>query len=277
MKKLLTLLLLSTLALSANSQLEVQIGASKTELRNNAITIGLTYLKSFDSLFGNQEHFIPGKKSFLVITPQLDIKTGTEDAFSSIIVKATGLISTFKTTEVGGLITPDFNKTFHVFPISIGAETNNLFNNINGIVEVGWLPYYQSYGRTSPDWLKKTNIAFFLQGGYKFKAAGVPAPPVGGEVDESEEQPANSILRAKGSAAINTGKLLQVNGLNIGLYAGADVWYDILNTAVYHKLDARTRFFLSDTQFLDFVYSVGSGAPLFNNSQQFGVGISLIF
>ncbi len=100
MKKLLNILLLISFALSASSQLEVQIGASKTELKQNAVTIGLTYLKSFDSLFGNQEHFIPGKHSFLLITPQLDLRTGTEDAYSSITVKATGLFSTFKTTNL---------------------------------------------------------------------------------------------------------------------------------------------------------------------------------
>jgi len=277
MKKIVLILLLSLTVIFVKAQLQVTIAASKTELKDNAITIGLTYLRSFDSLFGDQEHFIPGKKSFFLITPELDIQTGTADAFSSITAKATGLISTFKTTTVAGLTTPDFNKTFHVFPVSIGAETNNLFNNINGIFEVGWIPYYQSYGRSSPDWVKKTNFGIFLQAGYKFGIDSMGRTTIGGEIDKSEERPDRGILRAKGEFGINTGELLTISGLKIGLVANAEGWYDALNSAVYHKLEGRARFFLNATQYVDLLFSKGSGAPLFNQAFQAGVGLTLSF
>lgn len=276
MKKILISILLVITTFAARSQLEVQVGASKTELKNNAIRLGITYLQSLDSVFG-VEHFIPGKKSFFLITPELDIQTGTEDAFSSIVVKASGLFSTFKTTTVAGLLTPDFNKTFHVFPISLGIESNNSFNNINGVFEAGWIPYYQSYGRSSPDWIKKTNIGIFLQAGYKFNIDTAGSNDIGGEIDESLESIDKGILRAKGSAQVNTGQIINIAGFRIGIVGDADVWYDLINSAVYHKLQGELRVFLTDEQYLSFVYSYGSGAPLFNTAEQIGVGVSIKF
>lgn len=276
MKKLIVLIVTCCLlSVAGHSQLEVVIGASKTELRRNAVTIGLTYLKSFDSLFGHQTHFIPGKKSFFVITPELNIRTGTSDAYSSINVKATGLLTTFKTEEYEGLISPDLSKTFHIFPFAVGVETNNLFNNINGILEAGWIPYYQSYSRGGPDFIKKTNFGIWLQAGYKFKVDSTLG--TGGGKDESLEQPDKTIVRLRSSAGIDTKELITINGLKIGLVGQADVWYDVINGAVYHKIEGRGRFYLNATQYIDFIYSKGSGAPLFNGADQYGVGITLTF
>lgn len=276
MKKILIALIFIITTLVARSQLEVSLGATKTDLKQNAITIGLNYLKSLDSVFGF-EQFIPGKKSAIVFTPELDIQTGTEDAYSSINIKATGLITKFRTTTVAGLLTPDFNKTFHVFPVSLGVESNNRFDNINGILEAGWIPYYQSYGSSYPDWLRKTNVGIFLQAGYKFNIDTSGSNAIGGEIDESEEQPDKGILRVKGSGQINTGKLISIGGFKIGLVGDGDVWFDLLNSAIYHKLVGEARVFLTDTQYLSFFYSFGSGAPLFNNAKQTGVGISITF
>lgn len=274
MKKILIALSLM-ITVAAESQLTVELGATKTDLKDNAIRLGITYLRSLDSIFGNQEHFLPGKKSFFLITPELDIQTGTEDAFSSINLKATGLLNFFKTTTVAGLLTPDYNKTFHTFPISLGVETNNQFNNTNGILEVGWIPYYQSYGRTSPTWIKKTNFGIFLQGGYKFDkdTAGL----IGGEVDESLEREKRGIFRVKGSFGVNTDRLVKVAGFDMGIVATADGWGDIVNSEFYHKLEGRIRIFLGANQYLDAVFSSGSGAPLFNEAEQFGVGLTMRF
>lgn len=270
MKKLLLLLLLF-FTVAANAQLNVELGAIKTDLKQSALRLGITYLKSLDSVFGNQEYFIPGKRSFFLITPDLDIQTGTEDAFSSINLKATGLLNIFKTTTVAGLLTPDYNKTFHTFPISLGVETNNQFNNTNGIVEFGWVPYYQSYGRKSPDWVKKTNFGIYLQGGYKFNQDTTGA---GGDEYEGEEREKRGIFRAKGSLGVNTEKIITIQGLSFGLVGTADAWADIVNSEFYHKLEGRVRVFLTEAAFFDFIFSHGSGAPLFNEAEQYGVGIT---
>lgn len=271
MKKILLAALLFT-TIVANSQLNLDISASKTDQKNNAISIGLTYLKSLDSLYGNQEFFVPGKHSFFMITPELDIRTGTADAYSSIVLKATGLFNVFKTTEIAGLIGPDYNKTFHTFPISIGVETNNQFNNTNGILEAGWIPYYQSYGRSSPDWIKRTNFGVFLQAGYKFN---YDSSGVGGQVNESEELPKKGILRVRGSFGVDTDRFVKIRGLDIGLVGTADGWGDLINSAFYHKLEGRVRVYLSEATAFDFIFTSGSGAPLFNEAEQYGVGVRL--
>lgn len=274
MKKLIVSLtfLLSTFV--CFSQLNLDLAATKTDLKNNAITVGISYLRSLDSVYGGTEFFVPGKRSFFMITPDVDIVTGTEDAFSSIVIKASGLFNTFKTTEVAGLITPDYNKTFHTFPASLGFEANNLFNNINGILEVGWVPYYQSYGRSSPDWVKKTSFGLFLQAGYKFTSDSVG---IGGEVYEGEEKEESGIARVRGTFKVDTDKLLKLEGMNIGLIGTADGWGDAVNSAFYYKVEGRARVFLTDQLFLDFIISKGSGAPLFNEAEQFGIGVSMDF
>jgi hypothetical protein len=271
MKKIIIPILLF-ISFNSYSQLNLNIGAIKTDLKNNAISVGITYLRSLDSIFGGQELFIAKKNSFFMVTPELDIQTGTEDAFSSIVLKATGLINVFKTHTVAGLEAPNYNKTFHSFPVSLGVETNNQFNNTNGILEAGWVPYYQSYSRQSPEWIKRTRFGVFLQAGYKFNA---DSSGIGGEVNESEEKEERAIFRAKGSFAVDTDKFIKIGGINIGLLGTADGWADIVNSAFYSKLEGRIRVYLSDATAFDVIFSSGSGAPLFNEAFQQGVGVSI--
>lgn len=274
MKKILLILLLFGSVVS-HGQLTLGIGAQRTALDKSAITIDISYLRSLDSLFGGQDYFVAGKKSFFMVSPEIDVNTGTEDAFSSIILKASGLFTTFKTTtSPSGLITPDFNRTFHSFPISVGVETNATFNNTNGIVEVGWVPFYQSYGRPSPEWVKRTRFGIFLQGGYKFD---LDTSGVGGEVNKSEEKNKRGIFRAHGTGALDTEAIITIRGLGVGLVGTADGWADIANAAWYYKLEGRARVYLTPETYFDFVISKGSGAPLFNEATQGGVSVGVKF
>lgn len=257
---------------TARSQLTVDLGTSKTELGNAALRVGLTYLANLDSIFGGRQLFIPGKHSFFVLTPQADIQAGTEDAFTSIELKATGLLNVFKTKVVGGLINPDFSRVFHVFPMSLGAETDARFANTNAIAEIGWIPYWQSYARPGPDWVKKASIALYIQGGYKIN---LDSSGIGGKLFGTEEQNHKVILRARGKFKVDTDKFFDIRGVNFGLVGTAEGWADVINSAFYHKLEGRARVFLKDDIFLDLIFASGSGAPLFNESEQYGVGITL--
>lgn len=274
MKKIILFLLLLA-SLCAQSQLSVNLGAQKTDLNNGAITIDISYLRSLDTLFGNQDFFVPGKRSFFMVSPDLDINAGTDDAISSIVLKASGLFTTFKTTtSPSGLLTPDFNRTAHTFPISIGVETNAQFNNTNGIFEVGWIPFYQSYSRPSPEWVKRTTFGIFLQAGYKFD---LDTSGAGGEANQSEEQEKRGIFRAHGNGGLDTEAIVNIRGLGIGIVGTADAWADIANSAFYYKLEGRARVYLTPETYFDFVISKGSGAPLFNEAVQSGVSVGLKF
>lgn len=274
--KLLAILFL-LMSFTASAQLSVSIGAGKTDLRDNAVTIGITYLKSFDSIWQQQDYLFAGKRSFFLLTPEANIQTGNQDAFSSITLKATGLLMTFQETTVSGVATPNTGRTFNTFPISLGVETNNLFNAVNAIAEVGWVPWYQAATRSTPAWVKATKFGLFLQAGYKFYVDTTGKTAIGGEIDQSEEDIRSTILRAKGSFGIDTKSILKVNGLDIGLVGTADAWYDFANGAVYHRIDARGRFYLTTENYIDLIYQNGSGAPNFNQGDQFGVGLTITF
>jgi hypothetical protein len=274
--KILTIVMLF-LSVTATAQLQVSIGAGKTDLRDNAINIGISYLKSFDSIWRNSDYLFAGRNSLFTVSPEASIVTGNQDAFSSITLKATGLLMTFKDTTVAAITTPNSARTFHTFPFSVGVETNNLFNSMNAIVEAGWVPWYQAETRRIPEWIKRTKFGFFLQAGYKFYLDSTGKNAYGGEIDQSHEEFRSTIFRAKGSFGVDTKSILKVNGLDIGLVGNADAWYDFINGEVYHRIDARGRFYVTPENYIDLIYQKGSGAPNFNQGDQFGVGLTVTF
>lgn len=267
-----------TVQVSANP-IELSLGTVKTDLKQNAINFGLSYLMSIDSLLEINDFLLTGDKSLLLITPNIDIKSGTGDAFSSISVMLTGLPMFFDTTNVNGIIVPNTSKTFHTFPFSIGIETNNKFNIINGIAEIGWVPWYQTTGNNLPQILKMTKFGLFLQGGYKFFIDSTGNSSVGGEIDQSSEKTDNAICRAKGSFGIDTKSILKFSGSSLGLVGNADLWYDFLNSKVYYTIQGKFRLYLTENQerYFDFLYQKGSGVPNFNQGEQYGIGLTVTF
>lgn len=268
---------LSIQVFAQESPLSVKLGAIKTDLKENALNVGISYLKSLDSLWEKQDFLYDRDKSLFLITPDINIQSGTMDAFSSVSIKATGLWMLFDTIKIAGQITPNTGKTFHTFPMSIGIETNNNFDIINGIFEVGYVPWYQSHSAGIPDWIKRTKFGIFLQGGYKFELDTTGVNKTGGEVNNSKEEINNPIFRAKASFGINTGSLINLNYLKIGLVGLANGWYDLINQEIYYMLEGKVRFYLSDDKFFDFEYQKGSGAPNFNKGDQYGIGLTVTF
>jgi hypothetical protein len=259
--------------------IEVTIGTIKTDLKQNAINFGLSYLKSLDSLWEKQDFLLDGNKSLFLITPDISIKSGNGDAFSSISAKLTGLTMLFDTISVAGQVTPNTAKTFHTFPLSLGIETNNKFNVVNGIAELGWVPWYQAASRNTPDFLKRTKFGIFIQGGYKFAVDTTGKQAVGGEIDQSKEKTDNAIFRAKGSFGIDTKSLFHFSGVGVGLVGSTDGWYDFLNSEIYYTIQGKIRLYLTESEdkFFDFQYQKGSGAPNFNQGDQYGIGLTVTF
>ena len=88
-----------------------------------------------------------------------------------------------------------------------------------------------------------------------------------------------TIFRIKGSFAIDTKSLINISGVGVGLWGSADAWYDILNSEIYYRLEGTVRFFLSANKdkFFSLNYQKGSGAPNFNQGEQFGMGLTVTF
>lgn len=251
----------------------VKLGLLKTDLKENVINIGIRYWNSLEK----KDLFTSGDKFLFQITPDASIQTGGEDAFSSISVKATGFWMLFNTMEYDSVITVDTGGVFHIFPMSIGIETNDKLNILNGIFEIGYVPYYQLESVTVPHWIKRTKLGVFLQSGYKFELDTTGVNQVNGEVDESKEEINDPIFRAKASFGIDTKSLINFNYLKIGLVGDADCWYDFLNQEIYYKIEAKVRFYLSGNNYFDLEYQKGSGAPNFNEGEQYGVGLTATF
>lgn len=276
---LLTLICLSIPLLSKAQEkpVKVHLSAIQTELEQEALSLGIEYIQSLDSLFKEQDILVTQEKSLFQLTPAFDIQTGTNDAFSSITAKLSGIFMTFRDTTIAGVVTPNTSRGFQTFPIAVGFETNNQLSIINGIVEIGWVPWYQTIeNKKTPEWLKHTLFGVFLQSGYKFKV-DTSQVFIGGEIDESSEDVEDVIFRAKGSFGIDTKTLFELSGVGIGLVSNADGWYDFMNNEIYYTLEAKVRFYLSQQKdkFIDFEYQKGSGAPNFNQGDQFGIGLTV--
>lgn len=267
------------LAGRAQSPIQINLGTLKTTLRQDALQLGISYAESLDSMWEKQDFLLAGKNSLLLITPSFQVQTGSSDAFSSITAMVTGLGMVFRDTTVAGEITPNTARTFHTFPVSVGAETNNTFSIINALAEAGWSPWYQAAGRTTvPNWVKRTKLGVFLQGGYKFVTDSTAhSNASGGDADESSESVNGGIFRAKCSIGIDTDALINISMLRVGLIGYADGWYDFLNRAVYYRLQATIRFYIAPGKYWDFQYQKGSGAPNFNQGDQFGTGLTIAF
>ncbi|MBB2146550.1 hypothetical protein GM921_13690 [Pedobacter sp. LMG 31464] len=277
--KLLGLIFFSFLAFITYAQekpIELSIGSIKTELKNKAIDFGIKYVESIDSLISRKGIFLGGKKSLFQASPEINVQSGTDDAFSSIDVKLQGLFIFFKTKTVAGVITPCSDCLFHTLPLAAGVETNNSFNVINGILEVGYVPWYQSMQKV-PKLIKSTKIGVFVQGGQKFDWNNGGNAPVGGELDESKEKIDEAIFRLKGTFSMDTKNLFPKSW--VGLVGSTDGWYDILNKEIYYTLSGKLRFYLSSNKkrFFDFKYQKGSGAPNFNQGDQYGMGLTVTF
>lgn len=285
MKKGILFILIWILVIGQNSDaqekpLQLSLGTVKTELKQNAIDFGIKYIQSFDSLFQQQDILLSGKNSLFQLTPEFDVQSGTDDAFSSINIKLSGLFMSFKNTEVAGVITPCTGCYMHLVPLTVGVETNNTFSVVNGILELGYVPWYQSPMMTKvPKWLKQTKTGIFLQAGYKFNTDTTRIQSIGGEIDESKETVGNGILRLKGSFAINTKSLFEISGVGVGVMGSTDGWYDVINNEIYYRIEGVLRFFLSKTQdkYFNLNYQKGSGAPNFNQGDQFGMGLTITF
>lgn len=265
-------------SLAQNGQNTLSFQALKTDLRNNAINTAFKYLPVLDSLFSQREIFGAGPKSLFQLSPHFDYQAGTKDAFSYGIVKLDGFWMFFKTTQIADKTTPDTSKPFHLIPVSAGFETNKTFTTVNAIAEAGYSYWYQQPGVKIPAWIKKTQFGLFLQGGYKFNPDPTQASiSQGGSQDQSNEKSNSSIFRAKGNLKFDTKNLLKKNGFGFGFVGDSSLWYDFLNASVYYRLDGKARLYFNKDIYYDFTYEKGSGAPNFNQGDQYGMGLTVAF
>lgn len=265
------LIIVSSLGYSQGNNLS--FGYVRTELEKSAVNLAVDYVKNLNPKLTD---FRAGRNSLTSFTPDIKILVGSDDTFNGITAKYVGNIMTFKTTNVAGVTTPDLSKTFYNFPIALGIETNQDFSFVNGLVEAGFVPWYQN-DNSLPKFIRQTKIGLFLQGGYKF-AVNDTIIPKGGDIDQSKEKTKNALFRTKLAGGFSPSYFFDTaKSYGISLIGNGALWYDFLNSEVYYNIEGKLRLILSKDYFLDFAYDKGSGAPNFNEGEQFTTNLTIRF
>lgn len=257
---------------ASTRDLKVSLSTIRTEAEKAAVGFAIDWSKKI-----SVEKLIVGDGWLTQVSPDVKIQTGDQDAFNGIVAKAVGYHAEFDTTRSeGGTEVVDSKKPFHVFPFSIGAETNRDFSAVNSLVEAGYIPFR----RLSDKHILGLNpaIAVFLQGGYKFDTSST-ATGTGGATDESEEKKDSAILRAKFGGELDYAIIDYRIERSFGLAVIGEAWgwYDIVNNDWYHRLAATLRLTVGKEKHFDLKYENGSGAPNFNEGDQFSASLTVAF
>jgi hypothetical protein len=261
---------------------EFSAGYLKTQLEKNAANIAIDIGKDIAKTITNDASlFLPGKNSFFEFSPDIKVLVSSDDGFNGILAKYTGSIVFFQTEKVPGtdIITPATEKFMPIIPISGGFETDKNFYYLNGLLETGFIPWYQNIN-SLPKVLRQTKLGIFVQGGYKYKMTDLPDSLITTNAvkDDSKEKLDKGIFRVKASIGFEPTFILNdLTGLGFALIGASDTWYDIINSEFYYKISGKLRFMINKKYNLDFKYEKGSGAPNFNKGNQFGTSLTISF
>lgn len=257
---------------------EISIGTLRTEAEHAAVRFAAEYARGLHEVFLTTVKpgmGANGSGTLLALTPEVSILTGDDDAFNGVVAKYTGHYIRFKTTTPpGGVVTPDPRRFFHAFPVSVGFESDRSFENLNAIVEAGYVPFKLS-GR---QWKLGLNpaIGVFLQAGHKSALSEDADAETGGAADESKEEPDETIGRIKLRARFDQ-PIGLVSDSALRVLLDANLWFDIVNQTTYNKIDGTLRLVLAKDRNFDLKYEHGSGPPNFNQGDQISANITLMY
>ncbi|MFT5499342.1 MAG: hypothetical protein ACI9TH_004757, partial [Kiritimatiellia bacterium] len=194
----------------AQNDFKVKLATIKTEAEAAAVGYAVSFAEELSGFEGFKWGDFPmlNKGYYIDFTPDISLKTGEEDSFSSLNAKLTANVVMFSTTTVpgaGGIRTPDPTRLTWVAPISIGVETDRNYNNVGMLAEAGIVPL-KSLGQNQVLGFNP-KLGVFIQGGYKAEvdsaATNTTRSASSGDVDESEEGPDDAIARLKASGSFS--------------------------------------------------------------------------
>lgn len=275
---------------------DLNIGISRTEAGTAAVNLAAGLFKNYESIL-NSDSLIWGDNWYLYFRPQADVLYGSSDAFNGFSLKMTGLGRFFETTILApadtntdgtispAVIGPNLDKVSWAIPLSAGVETNKDFKNYNVVGEIGLLPWYKplaykAKGKVLKQLCNSINIGLFFQGGSKFGKQGISDTDTtnSGSVVEAKETPSKGIARIKASAIMHPTLLSsKTGGFSLNAHFEAHYWFDLINKAHYYQLQAGFLIKIMKNIGVELKYLKGSGAPNFNDGNQFTSNIILSF
>ncbi len=243
--------------------------------QDNSATIGGANSPTDQTAFNFEYDITPNIGDFVALQhsslswqPDIKIQIGGKDVLDGIVAKYSGLLSKYKFTDDPDI--PDLSKTIQVFSFSGGFEANQSFNVINGLMEFGYMPWYQNQTKSSI--IRKTKFGAFAQLGYKFQGENVH---LGGNQDQSQENEDDVLARLKTSFVYAPEIKLGTNA-KIITEGAAHAWLDIVNSDIYYNIKGSLKLEVKKYTWI-VKYEKGSGAPNFNEGDQFGGGLQIAF
>jgi hypothetical protein len=272
-KQLIPFAILMFIAGTATAQESaVSLGYVRTEFGRNAANFAVDYAEKLEPKL---DFFKANSRSLISFSPDIRILLGTGDAFNGIVAKYVGSIMAFAVKSVAGVDgVPDLSKIYHVFPVSLGMETNKECSYVNGMLEVGYMPMINT-DRRVPEIVRSLVAGIFMQGGYRTI------------VDDSLNQAGSFngrnrtedvLVRAKFSAKYHPLIMFdKKDEFGAGLVCNFGVWYDVIENDFPYTLSGKLRLILKKDYSLDFKYEKNSGEPNFQSGEQWTSNISVDF
>lgn len=277
MKRLLLLCLscLPTLVYAqTDSVTSLSIGTIQTQAERAATTFLIDYFEELSPTQLNFEDVGDNSASMVYFSPEASLQTGENDSFNSVLFKLGGTYLRAGVTEIANLKTPETDTLMHAVPFSFGIEADRDFNNVVGLLEVGYVPFHLG---SSMKWGLENKVGVFAQLGYKTSDDDNDLEaPVGGAVDQSEEADDEAVARLKFNTQFRF-MLHQSEGFNVAIVPDVNAWFDMRNSEVYHQAVVKLVFGLTEDMSFDLRYEDGSGAPNFNEGDQFGAHFTIAF
>jgi hypothetical protein len=259
-------------ALQAQSSLS--IGAARTELEASAIRIAVEAAADLGDISHISPKVSDGKTtaSGYFFSPSVQFLTGDGDALDGIVVAIAGNYYPHLVVTPTHDIERDQN--FWVLPVSVGFESDRRFDKVSALGEFGVTRIF----RTGPLARIPLRWGLFAQVGYKAEIDTSGSATGGGSVDESEEELDHMLARARGDLNLTLPLLrFAEDGEPLRLKSRSVVWYDIVNSEVYYRLEGTLRIPIGEKQSFDLTYEKGSGAPNFNRGEQFSTNLTIRF
>jgi hypothetical protein len=250
----------------------ISLGTLRTDAKVHAVRIAVDYLSNLGPLFASSEAPKDSNSTgwWLLVRPQAQMLTGNEDAFQGVVVKLTGNVARFHAKELAPKVwVMDYDRTWFAFPISAGLESDGSFHSVNGLVEAGVVPIFRGQFKSQSHY----QVGLFLQTGYKFSRS---ENEVGGSDDESEEGAEDALARFRADGKLDF-PVTVANQVTLRMKGTGSGWFDMVNAAWYYRLEAGLGVPLGKDKSFDFTFERGSGAPNFNEGDQFSGNLTIAF
>jgi len=240
--------------------LSLTLGTVRLSAQQAGLAYALSYIGDLgDSLQGRFRSYDWGYAKW---EPEIDVAMGPAGFGHASLRAAAVACFTPQNEQVVGndtFVVPDTLGVMHDLLLSGGFETTPELDRLAGVAEFGYVPWLP------PDW-DWIRFGAFLQAGYQARLA--EPDTTGDTVSQGPLARGRTRLSASGRFPARSSRAL-------GLDSEAECWYDFLDTKLRYSVVVALRLFMDFENSIDITYRRNSGAPAFQQGDQFGLGLTV--